>query len=351
MMENSGQWLRCGRVLSIEDSAKPGGHELASATRMENSVSRPRLKVTLCLGILSILLGPLVLISCGAAHTAIKTGDASLERGDQYSAANQYLDALGIDPKNSKALTKLSGIAKGAYDQKLLIAKGHRDQGNLPRSLAEYKELASFLQRLDRYKALTFVPINVEQAIQEVSNGAAEERYVAAESAFKSATYEEAIRQYREAMTFVKGYRDSGNRIAEAQYRLATGLEETGRYRSAAELYVESTKQVSGYRDAAQRAAGIYNQLGSYFLAAQHCRNAFDDLSQGVRLGTPNPEIDQKLAAAKECSTTRLAFVNFENATGTNFGGMALGDVIFELMKTKVQAGASQFIRLLDREG
>lgn len=300
---------------------------------------------------LSIALGPLFLIGCGAAHTAIKTGDSSLERGDQYGAASQYLDALRLDPKNTKALTKLSAIAKGAYEQKLSIAKGHRDQGNLPRSLTEYKELALFLNRLDSYKVLTFVPINVEQTIQEVSAGAAEERYQAAESAFNHATYEDAIRQYREAMKFVASYKDSGNKIAEAHYRIATGLEQSGRYRSAAESYTESSKQVTGYRDAAQRAAAIYYQLGSHFLASRHCRNAFDDFSQAVRLGSSNPDIDKKLAAAKECGTTRLAFVNFENATGTNLGGMALGDVIFELMKTKVQSGASQFMRLLDREG
>ncbi len=260
-------------------------------------ICRPNLK-PLSL-VLSLVIGSFFLCSCGAARTAIKTGDASLERGDQYGAANQYLDALGLDPTNTKALAKLGAIAKGAYDQKLAIAKGHRDQGNLPRSLTEYKELARFLSRLDSYKVLTFVPVNVGQAIQEISSGAAEERYQAAETASGRATYEDAIRQYREAMSFAASYKDSNNKIAEAYYRTATGLEKSGRYRSAAEAFGEATKQVSGYRDATQRSAAIYYQLGSYFLTARHCRNAYDDLSRAVRLGSSGSEIDGKITTAK----------------------------------------------------
>jgi len=310
--------------------------------------STVRLKQTIG-GILLTILAALF-IGCGAAGKGIKRGDQALARGDNFAAANEYISVLVMKPKNSKALAKLSSIAKPAYEQKLKMAEGYKDQSDLENALTEYKELRQFIDQLKTYNALNFIPLDVNKAINDVSAGAAEKHYSLAESFFKQAQYEQAISGYESALSFTRPYKDVYEKIAESYYSMALNREQTKRYRLAAENYQKAFEQVRGYKDASQRAATIYYNLGVYFLSNGQCRKAYEDLSRAQSIIPQYPEIDNKLSAAKERATTKLAFVQFDNTTGKDLAGMTLGDFIFETIKTNVQSRASQFIRLLDRE-
>lgn len=287
---------------------------------------------------------------CIAARQGIKRGDEAVTKGDNYAAANEYLDVLAKKPKHKKALAKLSGIAKIAYEQKLKIAKGYIDQKNLEDALTEYKQLSRFIDRLKTYNALDFVPIDVDKVIKEVSVDVAEKYYIMAESLFSKAQYEEAIREYESALNFTRSYKDANEKIAESFYNIALNCEQAKHYRLSAENYQKSLQRVRGYKDATQRATTLYYSLGSYFLSTGQCRKAYEDLSQAKGIIPQYKDIDNKLAAAKDGATTKIAFVRFENTTEKDLAGMSLGDFISETIKTKVQSGASQFIQMLDRE-
>ncbi|NHZ85447.1 MAG: hypothetical protein GWP19_06160, partial [Planctomycetia bacterium] len=297
-----------------------------------------------------VLISIALLIGCSAAGKLIKSGDEAVARGDHFTAANNYISALSTDPTHRIALEKLSLTVRPAYEQKLRMAEGYKAQNNLESALTEYKELKNFIRRVKNYITLNFVPIDIAQAIKEVSAGAAEKHYQIAENLYKQSQYEKAIREYKTVLDFTNPYKDTDKKIADSYYIIASNYGQSKHYRSAANNYKYASKRVRGYKDAAQRAATIYYNLGTYFLSKKQCRKAFEDLSEAKKLSPQFSSVDKKLSKAKECATVKIAFVKFDNTTGRNLAGMELGDFIFETIKTKVQNQASQFIRMLDRE-
>ena len=302
------------------------------------------------LNLLALLLSVSLIIGCSATGKMIKRGDEALARKDFFAAAQEYLEVLQTKPKHGKALTKLSNVAKPAYEQKLNLAKGYREQDNLKAALAEYKQLDRFIGQLKRYNALNFVTVNVAKEIEMVSAGAAEKHYKRAEAAFKSGKFESAITQYKEAVKLTNPYKDCREKIATSYYQIASGLEKAGQFRRAAVNYRSALDHVKQFKDATDRAASLYYHLGDYFLSQRHCRKAYEDFVNVQRIDSQYENLTEMLHKSKECATVKIAFVEFDNPTGKNLAGMALGDFIFETIKTKVQAGASQFIRILDRE-
>lgn len=299
---------------------------------------------------ISFSLSILILIGCSAAGKGIKRGDDAIIRGDYYTAANEYISVLKMKPQNSTAIAKLTNAAKKAFDQKLKMAEGYLEQKNLENSLLEYKELAEFLNQLKAFNALNFVPINIDQKIKEVSAGAAEEHYQNGESMFKQAQYEKAIEEYKTALNFNNPYKDIFEKIADSYYNIGINKEKLNLYRLAAENFWKSDDTMRGYKDAANRSANLYYNLGNYFMSIKQCRKAFQDFSLAKQIISQFKDINSKIDSAKDCAMIRIAFVNFDNATGKDLSGMALGDFIFDATKSKAQERATQFIRILDRE-
>lgn len=78
------------------------------------------------------------------------------------------------------------------------------------------------------------------------------------------------------------------------------------------------------------------------------CRQAYEEFQHASSFGAAGANAKQK--DALECGTIKIAFVEFDNKTGRTIAGMDMGDVIFEKIRTKTQAKASTFIRMMDRQ-
>jgi len=284
------------------------------------------------------------------AGTLAKSGDKAATKGDFYTAAESYIDALAKKPKSTKTIEKLREVALPAYDQKLKLAEQYRNGGNLEGALREFKELEQFVGKLRQYNALDFMTIDFAKTFSEVSEGAAETRYTSAEGYFAGQNYDKAIEEYRAALGLRSPYKDCLDKIAESYYRTATADESRGAYRRAAETFLKAGASVPSYKDSRQKAVAIFYALGDYFLGSGQYRKAFEDFSLARAVDPQYSDLPAKLTKAKDLATIRIAFVRFENATGNNIAGMALGDVILESVKSKIQSRASQFIRTLDRD-
>jgi tetratricopeptide (TPR) repeat protein len=291
-----------------------------------------------------------VFCGCSATSRGMKHADEAIARGDYYTAAIEYLNVLRIDRKHSEALTNLANIAKPAYEQKLTMAEGYQAQGNFEASLVEYKDLETYLSRLKIHNLLNFVPIDIDQAIHKVSMAAAEKHYLQAEIFFAQRDFTKAISEYRVALDFVGIYKDCTEKIAESYFRLAVDFEKNRNYRSAAKTYENAHAVIRDYKNSLTKAAGLYYALGSYFFSIGQYRKAYEDLGQAQALNPQYRDVNQKWAMARDKAIVKIAFVNFDNPTGRDVAGMVLGDYIFSAIKSDVQAKASAFVQLLDRE-
>jgi tetratricopeptide (TPR) repeat protein len=289
------------------------------------------------------------LVGC-AAKRAVNDGDEARERGNTFVAANHYLDALDEKAGHEEALSKLSNVAEAGYEQKLELAEGFEDQGNLKSALQEYEQLQRYIRRLRGHDALTFAPINIEEAIQTASAGVAEQHYKRAEGYFGEGQYEQAIQQYNQALDYTQPYKNATGRIAESYYRMATRAVKASQYRQAADTYLRASGEVEGYKDAQERAASLYYHLGGHFLAEGHCRKAYEEFDTADTIISGYENVSAKMSAAKDCATVRIAFARFENTTRRSLAGMNLGDVIFERTRMNTLNQASQFIEILTRE-
>ena len=200
------------------------------------------------------------------ASKVAKMGDKAVAKGNYYSAAISYLDALAKKPKSTKTQQKLADIALPAYDQKLKLAEEYRNNGNLEGALREFKELEQFVGRLRTYNALKFATIDFRNTLSSVSESAAEARYQSAESLFSGRTYQRAIEEYKAARTLKSPYKDCPEKISESYYRIGVETETGNAYRRVAENYLQSCATTPNYKDAKTKAVSVYYALGDYFL-------------------------------------------------------------------------------------
>ena len=297
-----------------------------------------------------LLVSLIVVLSGCAASQSLKLADEAESQGDYYRAAQSYLTVLKGSFKKADALSKLSMIAEPAYLQKLEMAENLTAQDRFEPAINEYRQIGAFLAQLRQHNLVNFSTIDVDGAITDASRSAAESYYVEAENHFANQNYDRAITSYEKVRTLANSYKDTRQKLASSHYRLGVGAEKTGRLRAAIDEYLEADNVVSGYQGSRRRAGDIHYYIADHFLAEGHCRQAHNDFSRANEYGSAGPDISDKLAEARECGTVKIAFMEFENNTGRTFPGMDLGDFIFESIKTKTQARASDFIRLMDRE-
>jgi tetratricopeptide (TPR) repeat protein len=300
--------------------------------------------------IVILFLSALLSYAGQSASKVAKMGDKAVTKGDYYSAAISYLDVLVKKPTSTKTIQRLAEIAKQAYDQKLKLAKEYQDSNNLEGALREFKELEQLVGNLRKYNAVNFVTIDFNNTFSVVSEGAAESRYKNAEGFFVGQNYDRAIEEYRAALNLKSPYKDSVEKISESYYRIGAANESSGAYRKAAEIYLKSCETVPNYKDATKKAVAIYYALGNYFFDAGHFRSAALDYSHAQTIDPNYLELPKKIAQANEHAKIRVAFVRFDNTTGNNIAGIAIGDVILENLKSAFQAGASQFVDTFDRD-
>ena len=308
------------------------------------------MKQRICSLLVITLLGGLLLNAAQRAGTLAKAGDKSASKGDYFTAAKSYLDSLAKKPKSTKTAEKLREIALPAYDQKLKLAEQYRNSGNLEGALREFQDLEQFVDNLRQYNAVNFMTIDFRNTLASVGESAAELRYQSAEGLFTGQNYPRAIEEYRAALALKTPYKDCQEKVSESCYRIAGGAEAANAYRRAAESYLQACAMTPGYKDAKVKAATIYKALGDHFFAAGEYRKAYDDYVLASGADPSFPDLAAKLAQSKDSATIRIAFVGIDNPTGNSIAGLALGDVILESIRSKVQSRASQFIASLDRD-
>jgi len=291
-----------------------------------------------------------LVFACSPATQAVKRGDELFELKNYYGASQQYLYALRLEADHQDAKKKLCQTAKQAYDQKYEMAAGYEKASDYESALPQYTDLQSFIDSLNRYTCLNFAAVNAKQKAAEMKSGASEKYYKDGEQYFKDANYNNAITLYKKALQHNNPYKDSAEKIAESYYRLATAAQSQKSWRAAADNYLQANETMSGYKDAADKATGLYYSLGISFLKKNLCRNAYNDFSAASKINAGFKDIPAKMNEAEACSVSKIAFVRFDNPTHRDISGMAIGDFIFDDIKSKLQSKASQFIRTIERD-
>lgn len=299
---------------------------------------------------LAICICFMVTIGCSAASKAVKRGDEFQKANNYFSASQEYLTALGLEPDHKDAKTKLCQVAQQAYQQKLSIAENYDKAKEFESALPQYTDLSMLIEKLSSQNCLSFAAINARQKMADMKTGASEKYYAEAEQYFGVGNYSSAIRSYQSALNHNNPYKDSINKIAESYYQIASTLEKQKSYRDAAQNYLSANNTSSGYKDAAHRATSILYSLGDYFLKKNLCRNAYDDFSNANTVTPGFKDVAEKLNSAEACSVSKIAFVRFDNPTGKNLAGMSVGDYVFDEIKSRLPKQASKFIRTIDRD-
>lgn len=287
---------------------------------------------------------------CSASHKCVKDGSQLQEMGNHYGAALKYIEALRIEPTYEKAKLKLCEVAKMAYDQKLLLAQSAETSLNYEQALREYSDLKEFLMNANSSSCITFSTINADNKIAEMKSSASEKYYKEAESLFKNGNYIEAVSAYDQALHHNNPYKDSTAKISESYYRFANNSLKQNSFRDAAKNYILSNSRTEGYKDASKLGVKIYYALGKYYLSKKQCRKAWEDFDEARKIDPNYKDLANLINTTNECAVTKIAFMEFDNKTGRDIAGMAIGDFIFDELKTKIQKNASRFVQLLDRE-
>ena len=295
---------------------------------------------------LLIAAGCLILAGSDAGR-AYRDGKDFDEGGQDFKAAEKYLEALDADAGHKKAMEALKAVAKDAYDEKLSEAQDSESAKDYPSALRSYDDLATLIAGLKDHDASSFSVIDAKAKSLEMRNSAAETDYQAAEKFFTAKSWEAAIRHYDSAISFMVAYKDCQEKRSAAYYAWGDDQEKAHQYRAAIGDF-ENAGDNGFYKDAAARSGSIEAALGRYFLDKNLCRQAVADL-RSAKQHLSSTDLDTDLAKAEDCAITPVAILPFENPTGTNLAGMALGDTLADATTAKVQAGASEYLRLLER--
>jgi hypothetical protein len=290
------------------------------------------------------------LVGCSAASQAVKRGDDLMQMKNYYGATQEYLHALSLESDHKEARIKLCQTAKPSYDQKLAMAEGHEMNSNYELALPQYSELSRFLNQLNSYNCMNFVPINVSLKITEMKSSTSEKYYKEAEKLFAKEEYGAAIPGYKDALRYNSPYKDCTEKIAESYYRSAIRCETQKAFRDAAKNYAESNKTINGYKEATAKTTAIYYSLGDYFLKKNHCRNAYNDFSEVNKISPGFNDVALKINESETCAISKIGFIRFDNPTGRDLAGMSVGDFIFDEIKSTLQNRASKFIRTMERD-
>lgn len=281
--------------------------------------------------------------------------------GNYDRAVILLAEKLRKKPKHKKSVKLLIVVLPVAYERHQFEAEEAELRQDWDKAMNEYYAISKLSREIRsippvmKPKTKPRKPIqwpipDISAKLRDTIQKSTDKHYIQAEDFFNNGEFKRAIEEYSAALNLTKPYKDSREKIAESYYCIASDSEQRGNYRYAAKNHEKALETVGGYKDSLQRAATLYYALGCYFLSEGHCRKALEDLLRTKAINPQYRDLNEKIAAAKDGATVRIAFVRFDNPTGRNLAGMALGDFIFETIKTKVQYKASEFIRMIERE-
>lgn len=297
------------------------------------------------------LLLPLLALGGCAANRLYRDGEELARAGASYEAAVRYLDALDRAPNYAMAQEGLASVRRDAYTEKLAEARLAEARREWDAALGAYGALDALLVRVAAYGELGFATIDVKERIAATQNRAADDHYAAAEALAAANDHAGAIAAWRSAQALVPGYRDTEARVGGAYFAWAAADEAAGRWREATAHYVDAA--ASGHAEGPPRAAAIYAALGNAFVWSGSCRQAVRDLRAARELVAPVPTlaaaVQEDLDAAESCAVSTVVLLPFENPTRAAPGGIALDEAAADGLAASLRAGASGFVKLLER--
>ena len=305
----------------------------------ESTMRLPHLSSAALLLFLAVQLG-----GCEAGKL-YRQGKAFEEANQDVRAAELYLDALDVKPSQKRANEALAGMAEGTWNRLLKVAQEREAAASFPEALASYQRLLTLTQRLDSHDLLTFKTIDVAERVEAMANAAADERYRSGEQAVAAGRWASAVKGYSEALSFKADYKDSTQKLAFSYYGWGGEALTRSAWREAAEHYGDASKTVAHYKDASAQASRIYAALGRDFKARGLCRQAVRDLRQAQGYAA-DPKVATDLDAAIDCATSRVSVDVFGNPTHVTPGGLAVGDLLTELLVTAIPRGATEFVKV-----
>lgn len=285
-----------------------------------------------------------VLLGACEAGKLYRQGRSFEEANQDVRAAELYLDALDLKPTQKRANTALAAMAEGTWNKLLQVAQEREAAASFPEALASYQRLLTLTQRLDSHDLLTFKTIDVAERVEAMANAAADERYQSGQHAVAAGRWAGAVKGYSEALSFKADYKDSTQKLAFSYYSWGGEALSRSAWREAAEHYGDASKTLPTYQDSAAQAARIYAALGRDFKERGSCRQAVRDLRQAQGYAA-DPKVATDLDAALACATSRVSVDVFGNPSHVTPGGLAVGDLLTELLVTAIPSGATEFVK------
>ena len=202
-------------------------------------------------------------------------------QGEMYRAGQEYVGSLNRKSNNPEVLGAIRRVAQPGYEQGLQLAFTAQNNADFPKALALYKQLKGYTGGLSRHGVLDFTIIDIDQYIEDMAVAAATERYNKGRRALRERKFDAAIKHFKAALGFKKGFKDAAQLIARSHYGWAESLLVSRRYTDAANRFVEAHNSLNGgYRDALDRAAGIHYTIGVWYTDRGFCQAGWDALKK-----------------------------------------------------------------------
>jgi len=217
-----------------------------------------------------------------------KLAQQNMAKGDFAQAFDRAADALQANIHNHKAIAFFPAVADSAYEQKFseieqAKAAGERDSvayaydriismnrslSTIQTSLAAYASTVRLtkVKRAAMNRVLALPGFDVTGSREEAYERAAAGHYANADSHAASKSYRQASHEYKQALSFIAGYRDAvllaakTKRLADLadakkSYRQGQQAVRNHQLRAAAQAFVKAESFVHGFRDAHALAA------------------------------------------------------------------------------------------------
>ena len=263
---------------------------------------------------------------------------------DIYRAACGYLDALDRKPRKKKYRQKLAAILENAYQSKLTQARQDFDAVENLSALAHFEHLSLYVISARDHGLLSFAPEDNGGVIAQTKQRIAEEYYNEARNLFAGEQFQEAIKKYRELLTYVAPFKDSAEQIAFSFFAIGKRALSAKQFEAAAGAFYQATREKIGYEEATKYGCEIYYQLGNYYsLQANHrkavaCYKAIAPMS-GFYRDTP-----ERFAHAKKKATQSIGIITDLNANGHTVFGQDANHYISQKIRDVLTSKKSRFI-------
>lgn len=293
----------------------------------------------------NLLLAALAL-SCGCA-TTYSRGKKLAEQGRFEDASRYWMTALDEDYGAKGPRKGLDEYGAAAVWVHMETAMEHEAQRRYEAAIEEYGKALALADLLVEYE----VEPNLDreelgEQITEIQDSLAAYRYDQGAAAFERGEYAAAIDWYDQARDLRPDYRDTTEQIGNAHREAGHKALRDRDYRVAltefdAAIEWTGDAEARGWHDATAVA------LSRFYLRNGACRDAHG-LLDDVRNTATDPELDELIARAEDCSRIEIVVLPFEEQVEENLPTADLAGTVTDAVTEQIRAGASSYVTLVD---